>query len=117
MVKIREKFNTNLTHVCRDCWNGEKIKYIEFLANTVAFISCRLCRHLQLMKATVWMKALYILSFHRVLSTPAMSTNVDSDRCHTLPFFLTFFIISPFQIFFYININQDNELDSEISIS
>ena len=40
MLKRREKYDTYLTHVCRE--PSEKIKYkIELSGNTVAFISCR----------------------------------------------------------------------------
>ena len=105
---------------------GEKVKYIELSANTVAFISCRCrlrlqtsldrrkpgekiiyielsaiavafirCKYLQLMKA------LYILHFHQVLSTPVMS--IDVSQVGVLFNILLSFHISRFS--FYINIS------------
>ena len=74
-VKKKGRVQHLLIHVCRHCWNiqpSEKIKYIELSAITVAFVSCR-----------------------RTL----LHWCLQSGRCHTHPFFLTLFIISPFQVF------------------
>ena len=104
MLKRREECNTYLTHVCRHCWSGENNlvnrQNIEFSANTVAFISCR-CRLMSTRDeshSVGW--KFYIVPFHQVLSRDVH--RCESGRCCTLPFFLTFFIITPIFVTFLI---------------
>ena len=70
MLKRREKCDTYLTHVCRPLEQrepGEKIKYRGFSQHCGGW-------------------KLYILSFHRVLSSSAKSTNVCQVGVTLLPF-------------------------------
>ena len=80
MLERRKECATDQTHVCRDHHSIT----VTFLGNTLVSL---------LLQLQCWLKSLsYILSFHWVLSAMTMSTG----RCHALPLFLAFFIISPF---------------------
>ena len=74
MLERREECDSYLTLVCKHRCSGEKIKGVS--ANTVAFISCT-CR----------LKVLYILSFHQVLRTPVMFTDVSKIEITLFPSF------------------------------
>ena len=91
MLKRRKVCDTYLTHACRHCWSSEpseKIKYIVFSANNVA-----------VMKATVLAESSIYFTFLLGSLCPSDVYRCEWGRCRTLSFFLTFFIISPFQVF------------------
>ena len=87
MLKRREECDTYLTQVCRHQHSIEKIK--ELSVNTMAFISCRSRLYNSWWKSQCWLKA--PLCFHQVFHAIQIY-RPESGRCHTLPFFLTFYV-------------------------
>jgi hypothetical protein len=104
MLKRREEFDTYLTQVCRHHYSGE---------NPVKRLNIRESFQptLQLMEATVLAES-SILYF--IFSPGSLCFGdvyrCESGRCRTLPFFLTFFIVLPFQVFLlYCNMEDINQ--------
>jgi hypothetical protein len=104
MLKRREESDTYLTHVCRHLNSGDSLeKRLNmrsfqpslWLSSAVDvykdWVSLHLC--LQLMKATVLAESSSYLIFSPGYLRYWDVNRHESGRCHSLPFFLTFFII------------------------
>jgi hypothetical protein len=82
---------SNITHniklFCK--FSQRFINLIDVIRQTVAFSSCRRCRLLQLMKATMLAESSFVFSPGSLCYNNVY--RCESGRCHTLPFFIIFF--------------------------
>ena len=115
------KKNIYLTHVCEHHRSRESLlkrwKYKELSANTVAFISCWWVYVYSWWKLQCWLKASYIFIFSLGSLRYCDVYRYESCKCHSLPFFLTFFYYFTFPGFPFMSMIGHYKLMMAVKIS